>query len=157
MYEDDSDDEVPVDVLSTAVGLPRSVFVDAVGGRWRRVLVVADDELTDPECWGKSWYACGTPVHLLLGVGSGEVMVAAPVGRWVGHALRIEPDGPFTFRTSDIAEQVDTLRAASRLILTASRGQMAWCPLCLELQSPWEMGDSGECYPCMSEHRGIVF
>jgi hypothetical protein len=107
-------------------------FASILGFRWLRLPLAFADASEDIAA--RDWFAQGTPIQVVLGVGSSDVIVS-PAGPDV---LRFEPShsDAETLLRSDVSSDLSLLASAVQRAAARERAQRLWCRLCGTLSTP---------------------
>lgn len=101
----------------------------------------------------REWFAHGTPIQVVIGVGRSDVLVA-PAGRDV---LRFEPylSEPETLPLSDVSTNLSALASAVQRAAARERARRLWCRLCGTPSTP--RAGSDICVDCEDVLTGTVY
>lgn len=126
-------------------------FATLLGFRWLRLPLASADA---PEgVTAREWFAHGTPIQVVLGVGRSDVLVA-PAGPDV---LRYETSDsePGTLLLSDVSTNLSLLASAVQRAAARERARRLWCRLCGTLSTPRTGSDI--CVDCEDALAGTFY
>jgi len=143
-----------LDTVELAAHLPDPVEHFDVDEAFRSDREGDDREALDPAL---EWFAAGSPVLVLVGVGGGVCTVAQPVVTWMGHVPQLAmTQAESVSLDAEVATLAWIKREVAR-VTSARKALFRTCVDCGESNPPEWMMNDGICQGCAERNHGVVF